>query len=87
MFSAHNEGKPAVAERFVRTLKKKDLQTNDNVYLDVLDDIVDKDNNTFHTTIKMKRIDVKSDSHGECNVDSNEKNPKFEIDDHVGISK
>ena len=87
MFSAHNEGKPSVAERFVRTLKKKDLQTNDNVYLDVLDDIVDKDNNTFHTTIKMKPIDVKSDSYAECNVDSNEKNHKFEIDDHVRISK
>ena len=53
----------------------------------MLHDIVDKDNNTFHTTIKMKPIDVKSDSYAECNVDSNEKNPKFEIDDHVRISK
>ena len=53
----------------------------------MLDDIVDKDNNTFHATIKMKHIDVKSDSCAECNIDSNEKNPKFEIDDHVGISK
>ena len=53
----------------------------------MLHDIVDKDNNTFHTTIKMKPIDVKSDSYAECNVDSNEKNHKFEIDDHVRISK
>ena len=33
-----------------------------NVYLDFLDYIFDKYNNTYHTTIKMKPIDVKSDS-------------------------
>ena len=30
-----------------------------NVYIDKLDDIVDEYNNTYHTTIKMKSIDVK----------------------------
>ena len=44
-----------------------------NVYFDVLDDIVDKYNNIFHKTIKMKPIDVKSDSYAEYNVDSTEK--------------
>ena len=44
-----------------------------NVYFDVLNDIVGKYNNTFHRTIGMKPIDVKSDSHAECKVDSNEK--------------
>ena len=40
---------------------------------DVLDDIVNKYSNTFHRTIKLKPIDVKSDSYAECNFDSNEK--------------
>ena len=43
-----------------------------NVYFDVLNDIVDKYNNTYHRTIKMKSIDVKSDFYAEYNVDSNE---------------
>ena len=41
--------------------------------LDVLHDIDDNYNNTYHTTIKMKSIDVKLDSYAEYNVDSNEK--------------
>ena len=44
-----------------------------NVYFYVLDDIVNKYNNTVHRTIKMKPIDVTSDSHAEHNEDSNEK--------------
>ena len=43
-----------------------------NVYFAVLDDIVNKYNNTYHRTVKMKPIDVKSDSYPKCNVDSNE---------------
>ena len=39
----------------------------------VLDDIVNKYSNTFHRTIKLKPIDVKSDSYAEYNFDSNEK--------------
>ena len=34
-----------------------------NVYFDVLDDIVNKYNNTVHRTIKIKPIDVTSDSY------------------------
>ena len=58
-----------------------------NVYFDVLDDIVNKYNNTVHRTIKMKPIDVTSDSYAEYNEDSNEKDPKFKVGDHVRISK
>ena len=58
-----------------------------NVYFVVLDDIVNKYNNTFHRTIKMKLNDIKSDSYAEYNVDSNEKQPKLRFGDHVGISK
>ena len=58
-----------------------------NVHFDVLDDIVDKYNNTYHRRIKMKPIDVKSDSFAEYNEDSNEKDSKFKVGDHVRISK
>ena len=56
-----------------------------NVYFDVLDDIVDEYNNTYPRTIKIKPIDVKSDSYAEYNVDSNEEDPNFY--NHVKISK
>ena len=58
-----------------------------NVYFDVLDDIVDKYNNTVHRTIKMKPIDVTDDSYAEYNEDFNKKDPKFKVGDHVRISK
>ena len=64
MYSVHNEGKSAVAERFIRTLKNKSYKymtsVSKNVYIDKLDDIVNKYNNTYHSTIKMKPADVKS---------------------------
>ena len=43
------------------------------VHFDVLNDIDDNYNNTYHTIIKMKSIDVKLDSNAEYNDDSNEK--------------
>ena len=58
-----------------------------NVYFDVLNDIVDKYNNAYHKTIKMKPIDVKSDSFAKCNEESIEKDSKFKVGDHVRISK
>ena len=56
-------------------------------YFDVLSDIVDKYNNTVHKTIKMKPIDVTSDSYAENNENSNVTKPKFKVGDHVRISK
>ena len=44
-----------------------------NIYFDVLDDIVDEYNNTYHKTIKMKPIDVGYNSFAEYNEESNEK--------------
>ena len=58
-----------------------------NVYFDVLDDIVNKYNNTVHRTIKMKSIDVTSYSYAEYNGDFNKKDPKSKVGDHVRISK
>ena len=58
-----------------------------NVYFDVLDDIVNKYNNTVHKTIKMKPIDVTDDSFVEYNEESNKKDPKFKVGHHARISK
>ena len=61
-YSTYNEGKSVVAERFIRTLKNKLYKhmtaTSKNIYYNVLDDVVNKYNNTKHSTIKMKPIDV-----------------------------
>ena len=58
-----------------------------NVYFDVLDDIVNKYNNTVNRTIKMKPIDVTSDSYAQYNEDSNVIKSNFKVGDHVRISK
>ena len=58
-----------------------------NVYFDVLDDIVNKYNNTVHRTIKMKPIDVTDDYYAEYNEDFNKKDPKLKVGDNVRISK
>ena len=62
MYSTYNEGKSVLAERFIRTLKDKLYKhmtaVSKNVYYDVLDDIVKKYNNTWHSTIKMKPKNV-----------------------------
>ena len=91
IYSTYNKGKSVVAERFIRTLKNKIFKhmtaISKNVYFDVLDDIVNKYNNTVHRTIKMKPIDVTSDSYAEYNEDSNEKDPEFKVGDGVRISK
>ena len=57
-----------------------------NVYFDVLDDIVNKYNNTVHRTIKTKPI-VTDDSYSEYNENPNKKDPKFKVGDNVRISK
>ena len=92
MYSAYTEGKSVVAERFIRTLKSKIFKSTRLLFqrmfiLMLLDDIVNKYNNTVHKTIKMKPIDVTSDSYAEYNEDFNKKDPKFKVGDHVRISK
>ena len=91
MYSTHNEGKSVVAERFIRILKNKFYKhmtaISKIVYYDVLDDIVDEYNNTYHKTIKMKPINVGDDYFTEYSKESNEKDPKFRVGDHIRISK
>ena len=62
MHSIHNEGKSVIAERFIKTLKNKIdkcmTSISKNAYIDKLDDIVNKYNNTYPRRIKMKPLDV-----------------------------
>ena len=91
MYSTNNDGKSVVAERFIRTLKNKIYKymtsISKNVYIDKLNAIVNKYNNTYHTTIKMKPIDVKDNTYINTNKEINYKDPKFKVGDYVRISK
>ena len=53
----------------------------------MLDNIVNKYNIKVYRSIKMKSINVTSDSYAECNEDSNKEDPKFKVVGHVRISK
>ena len=90
MYSTYNEGKSVAAERFIRTLKNKLFKhmttTGKNVYHDVLDDVVNKYNNTKHSTIKMKPTDVKNNKRVYID-EHNEKDSKFKAGDRVRISR
>ena len=91
MYSTNNEGKSAIAERFIRTLKNKIYKymtsVSKNVYIDKLEDIIKKYNNTYHTSIKMTPVDVKDSTYINFKKEVNDKNPKFKVGDHVRISK
>ena len=60
MYSTYNKGESVAAERFIKTLKNKIYKRmtaiSENVYYDLLDDIADKYNNTWYSTIKMKYL-------------------------------
>ena len=91
MYSMYStQGKSVVAERFIRTLKnkihKQMTATFKNVYFNVLNDAVDEYNNTYQRTIKMKPIDVKSNSFAKYNEEFTEKDLKFKAGNHVIIS-
>ena len=63
MYSTNNQEKSLVAERFIRTLKKKIYKymtsISKNAYIDKLDDIVKKYSNTYHKSIRMKPVMLK----------------------------
>ena len=93
MYSIHNEGKPVVTERFIRTLKTKIYKymtsISKNVYINKLHDTVNEYDNTYHRTIKMKPVDVKDNAY----IDSmqlprpNDEDPKSKVGNNAGISK
>ena len=87
MHSIHKKGNSAAVERFIRTLKNKIYKymtpISKNMYIDKLDEIVDKYNNTYHRAIKMNPVDVKPSLYKE----NNKENRKFKIGDNVRTSK
>ena len=58
-----------------------------NVYIDKLDDIVNEYNNIFHRTSKRKSIEVKVNTYIDYIKEVNYKDPRFNVGDHVRISK
>ena len=91
MYLTHSDGKSVIAERLIRILKSKIYKymtlVSKNVYLDKLDHIVNKYNNTYHSTIKMKPVDVNSNTYIDSSKEMINKYPKFKIGYFVRISK
>ena len=84
MYSTHNEGKPVIAERFVKTLKAKIYQKmtpNDSKpFLSYLNKLVDQYNNTYHRSINKKPINADYSALTKKN-ETNHKAPKFKVND------
>ena len=89
MYSAYNEWKSIVTGIFARRLKNRNSQYMTSiskiVYIDKLDEIVNKYNNAYHSTIKMKPVDIKPSACIESTKDINYQDPKFKIGDIVRI--
>ena len=75
------EEKKAIVKCYVFQAKAK------NVYLDKLDYLVHRYNNTYHRTIKIKAVNVKASPSFDFDVENNDKDPKLEVDNYVRISK
>ena len=96
MYLIHNKGQSVVAKMFIRILKTKIYKymtsTSKSVYIDKLDNLVNKFDNTYHRIIKMKPVDVKNNTcinsmELHSNKDVNDKGFKFKVGDHARISK
>ena len=74
-----------IPEKLIRTLKNKInnymTSISKNVYINKLDDIVFKYNNTYHSTIKKKPVDVKPTTYFDSSKEINDQFPKFKIGD------
>ena len=83
MYSTHNEGKSVIAERFIRFLKNKIYKQMTSmsiyiyiyiyIYIDKLDDRVNKYNNMYPSTIKMKPVGIESITYIDFNKENNKK--------------
>ena len=84
--------KSIIAERLIRNFKKNRIYKyvtwiSKNVYNHKLDDIVNQYDNTYHSKIKMKPADVKSNTYIDSSKNINDKSPEFAVGDIVKISK
>ena len=91
MYLTRNEEKSVFAERLIRSLKNriyKDMTSKSkNVYIDKLDYLIKKYNNTYDRTIKMRPANVKPNTNIDSSKENNDKDPKFKVGDIVRISK
>ena len=91
MHSTHNEEKFVVVEKFLRRIKNKSYKymtsISKKLFANKVDYIVDKFNNTYHSTIKVKAVDVKSSTYTDFNKKNNKEDPKFNAGDNARISK
>ena len=67
MYLTYVEGKSVIGEKVFRTLKNKICKymtlVSKNLYMEKLPDVVNEYNNTYHSSIKMKPIHVKRNTH------------------------
>ena len=87
IYSTHNEWKSFLAERFIKSLKIKIYEHITSFSKNFYIDIVNKYNNTYHSTIKMKPTDVKSNTYIDPSNEINNTDPKFKIGDNFRMSK
>ena len=52
-----------------------------------MDDLVNKYNSSYHSVIRIKPVDVKSNTYVDSSKKDNDKDPKFKINDIARISK
>ena len=87
VYSTHSKGKSVVAEKFNKKIYKCMISISKNIYIDKLDVISNKFNSTYHNTITMKPVDVKSTTCNDSAIENNDKDPKFKVGDHVSKYK
>ena len=83
MYSTYNEGKSAVIEELIRTLKsqtyKHMISISKNVYINKLDDIVNEYNNRYHRTLKIRPIYIKDNTYINTGKEVTDKDAKFKV--------
>ena len=62
------------------------MSISKDLYINKSDDILDKYNNTYHSTIKIKLVNLKSSIYPDFDKKNNKKHPKFEVADYVRLS-
>ena len=98
-FATNSESKASVIERFNRTLKNKMFRyftyTNTRTYIDVLPELLESYNNSYHRSIKMKPSQVNKSNeslvwqtlYGKTFSTVTPVRFKFNVGDQVRISK
>ena len=86
MYSTHNEGKSAVAKRFIRTLKDKIYKHMTAVSKKYLYWSIKWYSKWIQQYISQSIVD-KDNTYIDFNKEVHDKDPKFKVGDHVRISK